>query len=1479
MSAVIVIVALLVFTGVQVLLPGLTPRSFADTAVQIADPVPDQSDGLPPNTPTRAVYHTQTTSFSYSGGYVVLSNCPDLSCGMVADDGLKLTVTRSDGTSRQVEFDFYTHEFPPANVTALFGVGNNTVKAELLDLMGPQYGSSHPFFLVSSATAPAVPTLLVEPPPPGTEYNYPWLFTGVSDDPVNTLTGSYSYSFTDLAVAGRGPSPAVTRAYNSNDPRVGPLGPGWMHNYAARLVSPAPDSTDLVLVGPEGRSDRYTSNGDNSYTPPPGVYTTLKKNDEGTYTATFKDQTTWVFSATGKLLRIVDRFGNVSLLEYNSQGQLISVSDPAGRGKLTFAYDAASGRLASIKDWMSPARTVTYGYDSQGRLASVTDREGKVTTYGYDGASHRLVSITDANGHVAVTNTYDSESRVATQKDARGLVTGQQTVFQYNTNSDGTKTTVVTYPQTSLEPSWNHREEDTHDAQGRLTKRVAKPTSNSTEWVTTEYTWDSQSNRTAIKDGQGNTTLYCYDIDHSGATVADSLGNMTRQIEPAAEPGGRKAVTLFKYDGKNNLVQAVSPNGVNSNSTVDCTTNLSGAVSTAYVTDWQYDADTQTKLLSETRKYTDPDTGPTTIVTKYEYGDGANPGRVTRIVPPRGNTGPTPDYSYATTLEYYGSGSQAGMLQRQTDPNGGITTHGYDEAGRQTSMVDPNGNASGANPVEHTWRYVYDKEDRLRFAIAPAPQIGSSPLVSEARYDAVGNLEVSIDPNGQLVKNLYDERDALKEVQESPDTWNDPNVVPSRLIRTEYQYDHRGNLSRLVRAKGDTNNERATDYAYDGLGRTRKEVQYPAWPSTSGALVTEDTYDLNSNLRTHKDALGRITTYGYDARDFLRSLTYSDGVTPNVQYAYDLNRNRLTMTDGTGTTTYAYDELNRMLSVTSPSVAGLKTVGYRYDLDGNREKLIYPDGTAVVYTFDKGSRMASLKDWANRLVSYSYFADGSLRIVANPNGTSEHYTYDNAQRLKEVWNKSGGNTISRHTYTMDAAANRTRVDEVLPENGAVKADDVKRQATTIYGYDRLYQLTSESGPDVNTAYTYDPVGNRVLMVSGTKKQTSVTYSYDRADRLTQVGSDSVIVDANGNMVARGKETYTYDQANRLVRSKMPQPTQYIYNGDGQRVTTDAGQGPLTTHVYDVNRSLPVLLEDGRRKYVWGLDLVYAAEGNGTLEVYHTDGLGSVRAVTYPNGNVTQNYRTDAFGVVVKRQGTSNQPFQFAGEERDKETGFYYLRARYYDPSMGRFLQRDPFAGMIANPLSLNRYTYVENNPVGRVDPSGLASSRIISSGGRYASGYAWWSLGVFGTLSKLFDQIQPGLSLPGEKLLRVSGYLRANGTRVAPYSRTVPGGALWRPLTRWAPVVGGVLDGLAQWEKDAPRQDLSPDTKVARTLVSGFGSWGFGAAAGALVLGGAAIVGAPVVATAIGVVAVGYLANLAWNNWVEPRVFQRLGLD
>lgn len=1127
------------------------------------------------------------------------------------------------------------------------------------------------------------------PPPPESEHNPPSSNQETGGDPVGTFTGAFSYSHTDSAIAGRGPAIEFARSYNSNDTRAASMGPGWTHTYEIRLTAPAIETPDVVLVGPQGRSDRYVRSGPTTFASPSGVFRSLEQNWDASFTAVDKSLTVWSFDPSGRLSRIEDRYGNRSNLVYDANGRLTSVSDPAGRGSLTLGY--TGNLLTSVTDWASPVRTVTYQYDGSGRLWKVTDREIQTTTFGYDGASSRLASMTDARGNVALSLTYDALGRVATQKDARGAATGDVTTFSYVVNPDATRVTTVTYPVTSFEPSFHPTIQDTYAANGWITQRVSRPSS--TETLTESYTYDSGGNRTSMTDARGNRTDFCYDVSYAGAGIPASAGNLTRTIAPAPETGSPRPVTLMKYDAQSNLVQTVAPKGVPSGTAVSCSTDLS-AISTAYSTDHAYDA-TGALLLSTTIRSTDPDSGLRTSITKFEYGDAANPGLVTRIIPPRGNIGPTPDYSFATTFAHFVTGSQAGMLQAVSDPLGNTTTYSYDSVGRMTSSVGPRGNASGGVPAEHRTEFVYDNEDRVRSAKLPAPEPGGAQLATESRYDAVGNLAVRIDAAGQVTTYSYDERDALFEVKESGDPWTDPLSPPASIITTRYLHDGAGEMTRMIRAAGDGEQERVTDYSYDGRALVRTERQYPDWPSTSGALVTSTSYGPNGNRATVTDALGHTTTYGYNRLDRLTSIDYSSAGTADVAFTYDANGNRASMTDGNGSTTYAYDEADRLTSVTSP---GPNTIGYRYDLEGNRSKLIYPDATSVTYVFDKAGRMESLTDWANRTTAYTYLADSELETVTYPNDTIATYTHDNARRITSITHSLGSTVLAEHVYGLDEVGNATSLVEGTNNWG--------------YTHDALNRLTGVTGPDGARTYAYAAAGNRISKVS----DSTTSYTYDRADRLQAAGSTPVVVDPNGNTTARGSDTFLHDQANRLTSATLgAQSETYSYDGDGVRFSRQVGTDPLIRYISDPNPQLPVIIADGTRKYVWGLGLVYAASGSG-IEVFHTDRLGSIRALSDMSGAVTDQYRFDEFGIPTVSSGTSDQPFGFTGEPQDA-SGFVHLRARYFDPVLGRLASRDPIAGNPRACQTLNRYAYALNNPTTRTDPSGLKSQSLDDGSG------------------------------------------------------------------------------------------------------------------------------------------------------------------
>ncbi len=222
-------------------------------------------------------FRSNTVPFNYTNGSVTFTTCQDQACTWAIDDAAQLVVTRPDGTQVTRDFISDTKDKPAEIISNMFQTGANSVTINLIDHFTPLRGLPRPLYLVSSSSA-----TLPQPKPEVKQLSvskkyikHPYIL--YSKDPVNTYTGSYSYSKTDVSVAGRGPVPVFSRVYDSGDTLTGPFGPGWTHSYAIQLVRPDETTNDIVLIGKEGRADKFVYNSGN-YTTPEGIYSTLVKN-------------------------------------------------------------------------------------------------------------------------------------------------------------------------------------------------------------------------------------------------------------------------------------------------------------------------------------------------------------------------------------------------------------------------------------------------------------------------------------------------------------------------------------------------------------------------------------------------------------------------------------------------------------------------------------------------------------------------------------------------------------------------------------------------------------------------------------------------------------------------------------------------------------------------------------------------------------------------------------------------------------------------------------------------------------------------------------------------------------------------------------------------------------------------------------------------------------------------------------------------
>lgn len=579
---------------------------------------------------------------------------------------------------------------------------------------------------------------------------------------------------------------------------------------------------------------------------------------------------------------------------------------------------------------------------------------------------------------------------------------------------------------------------------------------------------------------------------------------------------------------------------------------------------------------------------------------------------------------------------------RTNYPDGSHTSTIYDAAGRVTGETDANGNTT-----------TYE-------------------------YDAAGRRTSRTDQNGRTTQYEYDALGRLTRVTDTLDGV------------TTYTYDEAGNKLTQTDAEG-----RTTKWTYDSQGRVLSRT-LPVGQTESF------TYDAAGNRLSHTDFNGQTTSYGYDLNQRLTQVTYGDGTTE--RYTYDAVGNRLTATTPEGTTRYSYDAQNRLVEEIQPDGSVLS---YGYDAAGNRTQLDVSAGgstTSTSYSFDALNRLEVVADSQGQTL-YTYDAVGNRESVSYPSGNVTLYDYDALNRLTRLTTTDAADQIlADYAYTLDPTGRRSQVQEA--HNGR----------TTSYSYDELYRLTKETVTDpvngnYSAEYQFDKVGNRTYsIING----VHTAYSVDNNDRLTQQGGVSYSYDANGNTLTETEDgqvtRYHYDARNKLIEvEKGGTTTGYGYNVDGIR--TQKTENGITTHyVVDSNRDYAQVLAEVTNgttevSYTYGDDLVSQTRA-GTPSYYLYDGHGSTRALADHTGSLTDSYDYDAFGVLLNSSGDTENAYRYTGEQLDPSLDQYYLRARYYDQSSGRFTQQDTWLGNSQDPITLHKYLYGNADPVNGVDPSG-----------------------------------------------------------------------------------------------------------------------------------------------------------------------------
>ncbi len=501
-------------------------------------------------------------------------------------------------------------------------------------------------------------------------------------------------------------------------------------------------------------------------------------------------------------------------------------------------------------------------------------------------------------------------------------------------------------------------------------------------------------------------------------------------------------------------------------------------------------------------------------------------------------------------------------------------------------------------------------------------------------------------------------------------------------------------------------------------------------------------YDAGG-LRTQMTLPGSKTiAYSYDATGRLIGLTAWDD--QHSDFHYDkVGRHVGTQRPNGLSSGYAYDPASRLRRVRHRAGSSLRgQFNYTVDGRGNRTRAFerLAQSTTVTATYNKSASQVTFPTgtWTDA---------GDFKQTAQFSGRMQiAYTGDEALLTVGVGPDHGIIDISingRYWRRFDAYATTPaerviHLPEVTTPPGATSGvieirnrsdrhhrstghvfrfkqltviDTTYNERTIDYTYDGLSRLLTANydGGAVEYTYGYDLAGNLT-------NNNGKTRTYNATNQLTNDGTNVLTYDANGNLTSNGTNTYTWDRANRMLTA--PNNTSYAYDGLGNRISQSIGttNPTVTQYLLDTQPGLTKVLAattgintDHYIHAPQGSNVpgIHAMQSNtGDWSYMAQDGLGSVRSLINSTLNVSsvQNYAPygEPFGTV----GNFNTPFAFTGEQTDAND-MLFLRARYYNPSLGVFPSLDPFEGTMARPMSLNGYSWVEGNPVSRRDPRGL----------------------------------------------------------------------------------------------------------------------------------------------------------------------------
>ena len=1031
--------------------------------------------------------------------------------------------------------------------------------------------------------------------------------------------------------------------------------------------------------------------------------------------------------------------------DYNEYGQILSQLAP--NGQLTqYDYDDRYGQTTRVRYQQDANKTVivrnTLTSDGKKVSQSTTSVDGLTqakTAYGYDAYGNLTVerkytteSDYDETQYTYAKNAWVSESKTLNVKNADG--TAANGTPGYNAGVIATKITYNDrgWPVTKTDGNGNTTTME-YDAIGRVTKLTAA------DGASTKYDYNTSAAQVTVTDPLGAVTRNTYDpygnlievYDVSASTALSTNTYWDNQLVKSIihSSYGKDQAQYYRYDTLGRNIETVKQD--ENGRTLYCETLEydDGALTQTKTISGDDNAAAQKEVsyfdemgqVASTRYYFEDDWEENTYL--YDY--------VGNVVKEDLSYSKDGGISDCNTYTY----DVFGNVLTATDSLNNMVKSTYDFSGNQLSVQDAKGNVT---------KYTYDAMNRRTKVEQPFDATGTA--ITTYQYDGAGNIlhqENSQNVSGAAEENriVEYEYDKKNQVITAAMFAPEPNY-------TQYYYDAAGNLLRtytgltakltingLDSVSGSDNDYAVTKYLYDK--RSRMIQMTDALGQTESYI-----YDKNGQVVKKTDRNGNSTSYTYNelGQPTQTQVTDSDGnVLDTLTYSYTKTGAVKTQSNGDHTTEYYYDAFGHVIEENTDG----QTVYNVYDPMGNRTDFSLFRGTTEIssirYDYNSNGWMTSMSGNGTS-ATYAYDGNGNRTSTTYGNGNAVSYVYNAANYPTLVVNRNGSNTISSFTYTY-----------ALDGNVIAKTDHTGK--VTEYTYDGMNRLTEEvqkkNGALVQAyAYTFDNFNNRsTLTATGTDVYT-VAYSYDKNNRLvedTKTSTDKTaktqyFYDPNGNQIGRSMETLAnsqdaesisatttvasyekswYNGFNQMVRTKADDvEATYSYAPSGLRLSKTIG-GTTIDYALDGNFVAAELNGDTvTARYNRGLELVGSTIGN-TTSYYLYNAHGDVVNLTNTSGAATKSYEYDAFGNEVNPSADDTNPFRYCGEYFDEETGRIYLRARYYDPVLGRMLIEDPYwssitcirsnLGTVDEKIVLqngNLYLYCLNNPYLFIDPNG-----------------------------------------------------------------------------------------------------------------------------------------------------------------------------